>query len=268
MPQDPRVDPRQPKDWPLIRPPDRVMFMRVAPRRQLITGLVTYVPTIALAILLHILGLPDPLPILVALAVLAAIFLLSERGVMKSRDDQLVVDDARADEIALHFGNGLVLRRRFPFGWPLACALASAMFFLIGLQQGFPPPAVLVTTGLLLVTCIAIALALRNSGDFGRLTTDGIELGGRTFRWRQVRAIVPQHVMSWNWRNDSCWLRLSLSEPLTTEAMPRGGYWQFRRGATAHELLVSMKRTSEAPAVIYQLATQLMARDRTRVTER
>ena len=261
---DPRRDPRMPKEWELIRAPDRVMLLRVSPRRRVFTGLVTWVPPLVLVVLLHVLGLPDPVPILAAIGLLVVLFLLTESRQDRSRDEQLAADDARADEIAAHFGIGLMLRRHFPFGWPLACVLTLLLFTFVGWQSGFPPPAILVVAGLLLVTCAVGVAALGNSGEFGRLTTHGIELGGKTFRWRQVRAIAPQHAMGWTSRKHTCWLRVSLSEPLTTETMPRGGYWQFRRGRHAHELLVSMSRTVESPAVIYQLADQLMARDRTR----
>jgi len=261
---DPRRDPRMPREWPLVRAPERVMLVRVSPRRRMLLGLVTWVPPLILVVLLHILGLPDPVPIFAALGLLGILFLVTGTREDHSREEQLAADDARADEIANDFGRGLVLRRHFPFGWPLACAITLLLFTFVGWQSGFPPPAILVVAGLLLATCGAMFVALRNSGEFGRLTTTGIELGGRTFRWRHVRAISPQFVSGLNWRTSSYWLRFSLAEELTTETMPRGGHWQFRRAETAHELLVSMKRTTESPVVIFQLADQLMARDRTR----
>jgi len=268
MTSDPRRDPRLPKDWPMMRSPDRVMLVRVAPRRRIVANLLIYAPPLVLALLLHALGITDPIPILAGLGVLVIIFLLEKLG-RQSREEQLAADDARADEIAAHFGSGFVLRRRFPFGWPLACVITLLLFTFIGWQSALPPPAVGLIIGLLLVTCGVILVAVRNSGEFGRLTTDGVELGGRTFRWRQIRAVEPQYVMGWNWRNSSYWLRLSLADALTTESLPRGGHWQFRRGRDPHELLVSMKRTTESPVVIYQLAEQLWARERERaLTER
>lgn len=263
MTSDPRRDPRLPKDWPRVRPPDRVMLVRVSPRRRAVANLLIYGPPLALALLLLALGVPDPIPILAGVGILLIIFLLERTG-LRSREAQLAADDARADEIAADFGSGLVLRRRFPFGWPLACVITLLLFSFIGWQSGLPPLAVAMIIGLLLVACGVTLIALRNSGEFGRLSTDGIELGGRTFRWRHVRSIEPQYVFGLNWRYSSYWLRLSLVDALTTESLPRGGYWQFRRGRDAHELLVSMKRTSESPAVIYQLAEQLWARERER----
>ena len=264
MTSDPRRDPRLPKDFPVYRPTLRSLMAREPRRYRFLDGLVTWVPTLGVGVLMLVLDVPEEYAMLAMLTVLGLVMWLTWGWRRRAITDQVRADDARADDIAANFGDGFALRRRFPRGGPEAALLALAFFTFLGWTSGFPPFAIFISAGLAVVTGIVIYLAVQNSGEFGRLTEEGMELGGKLFRWRQIRSVDPAFPARLNYHDHTPWIRVRLADPLTTGDMPRGGYWQFRLGQDHRELLVSMARTVEDPGVIYQLAEQLMMRDRAR----
>ena len=165
------------------------------------------------------------------------------------------LDDIRVDEIMADRPRDFVVRRRLAFGWPLAFTIMFAIFFVIAFQSGTAPAPLIIDGSLFLACVFSWYLALRQRIPFLRLTESGLYVNHTRIPWQAIADIRGERALPLiNRRSkEREQLLLILYDPLPDENFPRGALGRFYRGDNQRELYLSLARTRETPAVIYEL---------------
>jgi hypothetical protein len=257
----------EPGDRNRMRPPDRVILTQVPSRRQWLTQTLWWIVIVAGLFLVIWANDTDRMWISAAgLAVVLGGLFASVRDWSRLRAEQPALDDARFDEWAADRPQEFVMRRRLAFGWPLAFSLASIPFVAVALRSGAAPAPLSVAALLVAASVVSWLLALRLQAPFLRLNADGLMLNGQLVHWRRVADLRADfRIPMFNRRSREVgYMLVIFFEPLSDDDFPRGALGRFVRGDNHRELVISLARTQETPAVVYQIAQDFWQQARQR----
>jgi hypothetical protein len=179
---------------------------------------------------------------------------------------QIALDDARADELAADFSDDFEVRGELAWGWPVIITLLLLLFATIAWGTRFSlNPATWVAAGLLAATIAAWTLALQLHRVRARFTAEGLDIQGKYIPWRGVLSINPEvGLLLPGTQRWSSVARLSfrLNEPLSPLEIPGGLFSGVSLDHSGRVILISLARTAETPSVVFQLATDLWQKAR------
>jgi len=257
----------RPDDLQRMRPPDRMLLTRVPQRRQWLSQTLWWLVIMA-GIVVIVLGNDRQIFWMSAAGLVVTLLGLfaSVRDYTARYRAQPAFDDARADELVAGRPREFVMRRQLVYGWPLTLTIMSIPFFVMAVRSGTEPAPVIVGVALFVACIVSWYLVLRLQAPFLRLTSEGLELNGSLIAWRRVAALRADSALPlFNRRSQERGRMLViLYEPLPEEEFPRGALGRFFRGDNAKELVISLARTVETPAVVYQIAQDFWQRARDR----
>lgn len=179
---------------------------------------------------------------------------------------QFAIDDARADELATNFGEEFEVRGELAWGWPVIFTLLLLFFSTFAWGTDFTlNPATGVAAGLFAVTIAAWWFAIQRHGVHARFMSGGLDIQGTYIPWRSVVSInadIPPLQFRLRGMPRLARLSLHLMEPVSTLGFRTGLVSGVSLDHTQRVIFISLQRTAESPAVIFQLATALWERAR------
>jgi hypothetical protein len=174
------------------------------------------------------------------------------------------LDDRRIDELMAEHPKEYVVRRRLAFGLPLTLTIMSIPFFFVATHSGATPAPVIIGAGLFVACLFSWYLVLRLRIPFLRLSASGMYVNRTFIPWQAVADIRGESPVPMFNRHSKERQRLLviLYDPLSDEDFPRGALGRFARGDNHRELYLSLARTQETPAVVYEMVRDYWQRAR------